>query len=66
MRWALQHVPYPIAKRIRSIMSASPSMSQQVMRLESVVLKTAWTRLTLENRLSIRFPDETMRFDHAC
>jgi hypothetical protein len=66
VRWALQHVPYPVAKRIRSIMSASSSVSLQVRRLERAVLKTAWTRLTLQNRLSVRHPDETMRPDHAC
>ncbi len=65
VRWALQHVPYPVAKRIRSIMSAAPPMNQQVRRLEGLVLKTAWTRLTLENRLSVRHPDEAMRPDHA-
>lgn len=66
VRWALQHVPYPVAKRIRLVMSASRSVSQEVRRLESAVLKTAWTRLILHNRLSVRHPDETMRPDHAC
>ena len=66
VRWSLQHVPYPVAKRIRSIMSLAPIVSDQVRRLEIAVLKAAWTRLTLENRLSVRHPDETMRPDHAC
>ncbi len=66
VRWSLQHVPYPVAKRVRSIMSVAPTMSDQVRRLESAVLKAAWTRLKLENRLSVRHPDETMRPDHAC
>jgi len=47
-------------------MSVAPTMSDQVRRLEIAVLKAAWTRLTLENRLSVRHPDETMRPDHAC
>ena len=66
VRWSLQHVPYPVAKRIRSIMSVAPTVSDQVRRLESAVLEAAWTRLTLENRLSVRHPDQTMRPDHAC
>ena len=66
VRWALQHIPYPVAKRIRSIMSAAPSVSDQILRLEIAVLKTAWTRLTLENRLSVRHPDDALRPDHAC
>jgi len=66
VRWALQHVPYPVAKRIRSIMTVSRTVSDQVQHLEIEVLKAAWTRLTLEHRLSVRYPDETMRPDHAC
>ncbi len=66
VRWSLQHVPYPVAKRIRSIMSVAPTVSDQVRHLEIAVLKAAWTRLTLENRLSVRYPEETMRPDHAC
>jgi len=66
VRWSLQHVPYPVAKRIRSIMSVAPTVSGQVQRLEIAVLRAAWTRLTLENRLSVRHPDETMRPNHAC
>jgi hypothetical protein len=66
VRWALQHIPYPVAKRIRSIMSGAANVSDQVRRLESTVLQAAWTRLTLENRLSVRCPDETKRPDDVC
>jgi len=66
VRWSLQHVPYPVAKRIRSIMSLAPIVSDQVRSLEIAVLKAAWTRLSLENRLSVRYPEETTRPDHAC
>ncbi len=59
VRWALQHVPYPVAKRIRSIMSVATTVSDQVQYLEIAVLEAAWTRLTLENRLSLRYPEET-------
>ena len=65
VRWALQHIPYPVAKRIRSIMSTSPSTSHAIRRLESAVLRSAWTRLSLENRLSVGHPEETMGPDHA-
>jgi hypothetical protein len=66
VRWSLQHVPYPVAKRIRSIMSLAPSVSDQVRHLEIAVLNAAWTRLALENRLPLRYPEETVRPDHAC
>ncbi len=66
VRWSLQHVPYPVAKRIRSIMTVARTVSDQVQHLESAVLKAAWTRLTLEHRLAVRHPDESTRPDHAC
>jgi len=66
VRWSLQHVPYAVAKRIRSIMTLSGTVSDQVQHLEIAVLKAAWTRLTLEHRLAVRYPDETTRPDHAC
>ncbi len=65
VRWALQHVPYPIAKRIRSLMSVAPAAGDSVRHLESMILKTAWTRLLLEHRLAPGHPDQTMRPDHA-
>ena len=39
-------------------MSVAPTMSDQVLGREIAVLKAAWTRLTLENRLSVRHPDK--------
>ena len=65
MRWALQHVPYPVAKRIRSIISNAPTVSKSVLGLEGEILQAAWTRLTLENRLVLRHLDQAVRPDHA-
>jgi hypothetical protein len=53
VRWALQHWPYPIAKLVRFLMAAASNRSASQVRSESLVLKTAWDRLTLEGRLAI-------------
>jgi hypothetical protein len=65
MRWALQHQPYALARRIRSLISAAPAASESVLRMENAILKAAWTRLTLENRLRLEHPEEPSRPDHA-
>ena len=57
LRWALQHWPYPIAKLIRSLMPAASQRAPFLTDGESLVLKTAWDRLTLEGRLSMSWPD---------
>jgi hypothetical protein len=58
VRWALQHWPYPIAKLTRSLMPPAPQRSPVfLLDGESLVLKTAWDRLTLEGRLSMSWPD---------
>jgi hypothetical protein len=51
VRWALQHLPYPIAKRIRTLMPPLHRRSMAISELESLILKTAWERLTLEERI---------------
>jgi hypothetical protein len=56
LRWALQHWPYPFAKLIRSSMPPSAKRSRAMMQWESLVLKTAWDRLTLEGRLELPWP----------
>ena len=59
VRWALQHLPYPIAKRIRSLM---PSTSQgdwrtTILSLEAAVLEgRPWHRLDLERGMPGRIP----------
>jgi hypothetical protein len=56
LRWALQHWPYPIAKLIRGAMPPSSKRLPALLQWESLVLKTAWDRLTLEGRLEIPWP----------
>jgi hypothetical protein len=60
-RWALQHLPYPIAKRFRSIISSPIQPQPQLLGLEGLLLKIAWQRLTLEKRLPVPYPEETTR-----
>jgi hypothetical protein len=55
-RWALQHLPYPIVKRIRSLMPAASRRVEAVSRLESLILRAAWDRLIGEARIAIPFP----------
>jgi len=52
VRWALQQIPYPVARRIRSWMPTLQRRSEAVSRLEARLLKAAWDRLTLEGRLT--------------
>lgn len=65
VRWALQHVPYPVAKRFRAIIS-SPGQSHPVLlQIEDVLLRTAWERLALDGRVPLPDPDPIARPDHA-
>ena len=64
-RWALQHLPYPIAKRIRSLMPGPQRRSSGVSSLESLLLKTAWERLNLEHRITLEHPDSDARDRHV-
>jgi hypothetical protein len=52
VRWALQHVPYPIAKLIRSLIPAPGSASAFISQGETRILQTAWDRLELERRVA--------------
>ena len=54
---ALQHWPYPIVKLTRSLMSAATKRSPAMLAGETEVLKTAWERLALEERLAHRWPE---------
>jgi hypothetical protein len=53
VRWALQHVPYPITKRIRMLMAQSRGIKTPVRALEAMILKTAWERLVIEGHIAI-------------
>ena len=48
VRWALQHVPYRIAKRIRSIMAQKTNLTSSHLQMESILLRAAWERLARE------------------
>jgi hypothetical protein len=61
VRWALQHLPYPVAKRARSLMPAAEHRSAAVSRLEAVILKAALQRLALEGRIVPRHPKDRTR-----
>ncbi|WP_165064744.1 hypothetical protein [Paludisphaera rhizosphaerae] len=56
MRWALQRLPYPIVRQARGIVSPSSRRSPAVVRLETLILKTAWDRLSAEGRIRTRRP----------
>ena len=56
VRWALQHWPYTMAKLTRSLMAQDAKRSPVVSHVESQVLKTAWDRLNLEERLKMAWP----------
>jgi hypothetical protein len=64
-RWALQHVPYPISKRIRALLAQNRGVKAPVRALEATILKTAWQRLAIEGQIAIEHPQETMRTGHA-
>jgi hypothetical protein len=56
VRWALQHWPYTIAKLTRSLMPTESKRSPVLIQIESLVLKTAWERLTMEGRAPRPWP----------
>jgi hypothetical protein len=52
VRWALQHVAYPVAKRLRVAASRPEASVREVQELEARVLDAAWGRLREEGRLA--------------
>jgi hypothetical protein len=52
VRWALQHLPYPTARTLRSLMGPAGRKSPMLARWESELLRAAWVRLHEEGRLS--------------
>ncbi|QEH37978.1 hypothetical protein OJF2_65740 [Aquisphaera giovannonii] len=48
VRWALQHVPYPVAKRLRGLMAASPEVAAGVRDIETLILESARERSAQE------------------
>jgi len=57
-RWALQHLPYPIVKLIRTLTSQASSRAMAGLPLESLILRAAWARLILEGRIDVPFPSD--------
>ncbi len=53
VRWALQHVPYPIAKRLRIAASRPEASVREVIALEGRILGAALERLRTEGRSSL-------------
>ncbi|WP_165226391.1 hypothetical protein [Aquisphaera insulae] len=45
VRWALQHLPYPVAKRMRGLMAAAGAISPGVSDIELLILEAARARL---------------------
>jgi hypothetical protein len=58
VRWALQHLPYPIAKYMRSNMALDSQPSAKLLLLETMLLQAAWERLAQEQHLTLRYPDD--------
>ena len=58
VRWALQHVPYSIAKRIRSIMAVETSHHSRHLQMDSILLRAAWQRLAMHRSGTARHPED--------
>jgi hypothetical protein len=56
VRWALQHWPYPLAKLTRSLMPPASQRPAHWLQGESLVLRAAWVRLSLEGQLPMAWP----------
>jgi len=55
VRWALQHLPYPIAKFIRALMNPRARRESSLAVWETEILREAWMRLRAEGKLSQDF-----------
>jgi hypothetical protein len=61
VRWALQSLPYGIAKRVRSIMALTSNPNPGQLRLDSILLRAAWERLARQNPGIARHPEHAPR-----
>jgi hypothetical protein len=52
VRWALQHIPYPIAKRLRGLMASKSRRAPQQVDRETETLRVAWIRLYARGQLT--------------
>jgi hypothetical protein len=55
VRWALQHLPYPVAKVVRSLMNPKTPPNAPLALWETQVLRAAWDRLHAEGALGLGF-----------
>jgi hypothetical protein len=61
LRWALQHVPYPVAKRLRGLASQQVAAVKSVQAWELTILNAASERLEHEGRTSLNLePDRSL------
>lgn len=51
VRWALQRLPYPVVRLARGLTSTKARRSPAAVRLETLILETAWIRLHAEGRV---------------
>ncbi len=65
LRWALEHWPYPVAKLTRTLMPGSAKLAPAVLAGEKDLLKTAWERLRLEERLDEQWPERGGDREHG-
>ena len=52
VRWALQHIPYPTAKALRTLMGPPGRRNPMLARWETDVLRAGWLELFRESRLA--------------
>jgi hypothetical protein len=65
VRWALQSLPYGIAKRVRSIMAQTSNPTPGQLRLDSILVRAAWERLARQNPGIARHPEHAPRKDEV-
>ncbi len=58
MRRALQRLPYPIVRRVRTIAPPTARQVPAAVRLEGTILRAAWNRLYEEGRTDVLHPPE--------
>jgi hypothetical protein len=51
VRWALQHLPYTVAKLLRTLMTRANKSDSAVVRWESEIMQVAWDHLRDEGRV---------------
>lgn len=54
-RWALQHLPYDVAKLVRGLLKSDPAREASWLACEAEILQAAWERLNAEGRIGPDF-----------